>query len=232
MLEKNCNRYVYFNADMIEVNEMLNWPPQLIMTLSKHATECHSDLKCPECGFGSFAQDVIDGGQIECQAELFDSVRFLRSMKLTRALQIKQRLKKEMENNSSSRFKMGSIAAAAATTSSSVFSNTQSSVFFTQNDAEYFAVTQQMHHPINNSSAIVDKSQYAKLNSILDALEHTGYYGFVTFIGHVQCVMSVNALSSMMMPTQQPQRSQISTEPTTQQPFVRTQSSTQCLKNK
>ena len=50
-----------------------------------------------------------------------------------------------------------------------------------------------------------DKSQYAKLNSILDALEHTGYYGFVTFIACVQ-TENVNAgCISNGLPTQKTQ---------------------------
>lgn len=52
---------------------------------------------------------------------------------------------------------------------------------FTQTDADYYNEnTSQQINPTN--------SQYMKLNSILDALENTGYYGFVSFIGTVQRV--------------------------------------------
>ncbi len=50
---------------------------------------------------------------------------------------------------------------------------------FTQTDVEYYNDNSiQQTNPSN--------SQYLKLNSILDALENTGYYGFVSFIGTVQ----------------------------------------------
>lgn len=54
-------------------------------------------------------------------------------------------------------------------------------LIFTQTDADYYNEnTSQQINPSN--------SQFMKLNSILDALENTGYYGFVSFIGTVQRV--------------------------------------------
>lgn len=195
MLQKDCHQKVYFSADMIEVIE-LNWP-RLTLTFSKHITECYENLKCPECGGNSELAGC-------CRAEMFDSTRFLRAIKLARALQIKHRLRKAMENNPSSSSKsMGTVMTSAAT--AAVFSNTQASVFFTQNDAEYFTVTQthhNYHHHQNATDTVIgDKSQYVKLNSILDALEHTGYYGFVTFIACVQSA-SLFSFSTPGLPTQ------------------------------
>lgn len=224
MLQKDCKRNVYFSTDMIEVIE-LNWPPHLALTLSKQVVECYENLKCSEC-------DGVAGEMTTetCRADMFDSARFLRSIKLTRALQIKQRLRKAIENNPAS-----SSSRPSGTITTTMFPNTQSSLFYTQNDAEYFTVTQTHHQHHHNHQAamnvIGDKSQYVKLNSILDALEHTGYYGFVTFIGCVQCA-SLNALSSSSSSTvtlagQATQKTPANTQ------LLRTQSlSTQCHRNK
>lgn len=72
------------------------------------------------------------------------------------------------------------------TTNSSftVFSNSQAHsnyMFHTQNDADYY-------NRVNQPTEA--RSQYIALNSILDALDHVGYYGFVTFRACVQRVSS------------------------------------------
>ena len=65
--------------------------------------------------------------------------------------------------------------------SSKIFS-TQNYLFFTQTDVDYYNLNINPHTNQIGST----NSQYMKVNSILDALENTGYYGFVTFIGTVQ----------------------------------------------
>jgi hypothetical protein len=52
----------------------------------------------------------------------------------------------------------------------------QNYLFFTQTDVNYF----------NQGSEATLTSQQQRENSILDALEHVGYYGFVTFRATVQ----------------------------------------------
>ena len=68
---------------------------------------------------------------------------------------------------------------------SSCVPSSQSRLFFTQTDAGYYA----------KSQANTD-SQYLQANSLLDALENIGYYGFVTFIATVQRIGSMRAVQA------------------------------------
>lgn len=210
MFQKDCNQNIFFCADLIEVIE-LDDPMRFSTTISKHFVENYSNLKCPKC-----TEDACEN----CSADMFDSVQFLRSLKLARALQIKQRVKKAIESNPLATARQ---VATAQHTASFVFStNTQASgyMFYTQNDAEYFKTQSANQHLIS----IGDRSQYAKLNSILDALEHTGYYGFVTFVGCVQCD-NVNDSTGSSATTQKSQTNLAATQ-------FRTQSFTQGLRHK
>jgi len=72
---------------------------------------------------------------------------------------------------------------------------TQEYLFVTQAEVGYLEETE-MRCDVANS-------QYMRANSILDALENIGYYGYVTFIGIVQRVGVVQCCQQAILATQQ-----------------------------
>ncbi len=62
-------------------------------------------------------------------------------------------------------------------------------LFYTQTDADYYNLP-------NKNSLSDSVSQQIKINSILDALENIGYYGFVTFRATVQRIGLIKWSSS------------------------------------
>lgn len=186
MFQKCSNRVVYFSTDIIELVELDNT-------------------------FGSmyqieFSKDIITNYELlvnennmpsnDCHL-MFDGKYFSKALKLSRALQNRQRARKlDMKRPKQN-----------ADPSFTIFSNTQANnyIFYTQNDGNYFT---QAHHSANKIDPLFERSQYMRLNSILDALEQTGYYGFVTFVACVQCVKLNGSLSLFLSETQKTQVTQ------------------------
>lgn len=100
----------------------------------------------------------------DCKLQLFDVKSYLTDLKMTIS---KERLQSKRYPNKE-----------LTTTATAAAGSTQNYLFYTQTDAGYYV----NKNAINSS---VD-SQYMKVNSILDALENIGYYGFVTFRATVQ----------------------------------------------
>lgn len=117
------------------------------------------NIKCPECG---------DRPSIDCDLNLFDSQAYLLALKKSISL---ERLKKKRKTNQTAMIQSQGYSAALS----------QNYLFFTQTDAGYYTEKKGIV-PVTSSNV----SQYLKVNSILDALENIGYYGFITFIGTIQ----------------------------------------------
>lgn len=98
---------------------------------------------------------------IECKMNLFDVKNYM--------IDLKRSIGKERLN--SNRFLLTEHNKQAT----AHHHNTQNYLFVTQTDADYYV----------NQTNDVD-TQYMRVNSILDALENIGYYGFITFKATVQ----------------------------------------------
>ena len=158
MVLKDSNINIYFCTNMLDVVSIEN---DLISDLiNVDVTDKNlfslNSLKCAECN---------DESSIECKLNLFDIKTFMIDLKKSIG---KDRL--NMHRHSSKENKSKPII--------SSISNTQNYLFYTQTDAEYYA------QPASRTSSI--DTQYMKVNSILDALENIGYYGFVTFRATIQ----------------------------------------------
>lgn len=127
------------------------------------------NIECPQCG---------DRPSIDCELSLFDSQAYLLALKKSISL---ERLKKKRKTNQTAMIQSQGYSAALS----------QNYLFFTQTDAGYYT-EQKGIAPVPVTSSNV--SQYLKVNSILDALENIGYYGFITFIGTIQRIGTIRTV--------------------------------------
>lgn len=116
------------------------------------------------------------GATAECDLSLFDSKTFL--LELKKSISI-DRLKRSGHNKKNQRV---NELNGRLMVSQNCMRLTQNYLFFTQTDAAYYNNVEQR---VSQRPQEVE-SQFMRVNSILDALENIGYYGFVTFIATVQ----------------------------------------------
>ena len=158
MILKDSKLIIYFCTNLIEMIPFDDESEQILsdICIVNKTVFALSGLKCPNCKNENF---------YDCQSQLFDIKSYMTDLKKT--------ISKERLSTIRYPIKETKLPATQA-----AVSNTQNYLFYTQTDAEYY-----VHQNAINSS--VD-SQYMKINSILDALETIGYYGFVTFRATVQ----------------------------------------------
>jgi len=170
MILKDSKLTIYFDTNLIEMFPLDDESEKILSDICILNKEVFalSGLKCTRCNNENF---------IDCELKLLDIKRYLTDLKKTIS---KARLISKRYPVKETKLYNTSMAV----------SSKQNYFFYAQTDSEYY-----VHQNAINSS--VD-SQYMKINSILDALENIGYYGFVTFratiqrIGRFFLILSIN----------------------------------------
>lgn len=161
MFVGELNSDVYFCTSLIEIitsDSSVNQKYKNYTGQLAKKMKCEfTCLKCPQC-IGSISQTN------DCEMNLFDCKKYLVELKKSISIDRLRKSNKLTENSGDQEV----VASQSAT---------QSYLFFTQNDADCYTRTQK-----NNET----ESQYLRINSILDALENIGYYGYLTFIAVIQ----------------------------------------------
>lgn len=180
MFHKEMNQNVYFCIDLFEIETLEErWANSIEIFLNKKVSNQFENLKCSEC-----FKSNEESSSVVCKLILFDIGLYAKSIKIA---------KSEDKNPK------GAIQGMSSTLNNQsfmLFTNSQANkncLFYTQNDSDYFNLNQQLLTKSPMCKSTLEKSQYLRLNSILDALENVGYYGFITFRASVQRVGLVKA---------------------------------------
>ena len=158
MCLKEYQNDVYFCASLIEiVMSSETSSHRFDLKQAKKSVFDSTNLTCPECHYMN--------SHVECGLVLFDWGKFFTLLKKSiglERLRKTNRHKLEQTNN---------VATQAVVAS-------QHYLFYTQTDAEYYSMSR--------NAISQNQTQFMKDNSIIDALENIGYYGFVTFKATIQ----------------------------------------------
>jgi hypothetical protein len=182
MLVKEFNRSVYFCTNLIEI---IKRNPERVLNVDilRRFLKNYDHLACLQCHHQG---PDDDGG--DCTSLLFDVDVFKKAIKLTSRRQ-------------TGKFKLNNPMISGSGDQQQQQQHSLSYLFYTQNDADYY----QQAGTNATSSSLLARSQYNRLNSILDAFENVGYYGFVTFRAVIQrtgCVRMDNIIFNLTQKTQ------------------------------
>lgn len=174
MVLKEYDKTIYFCTNLIEKIVLDESEDFLIpdLKLVDKMLFSFTNIKCLNCN---------EQNSIQCNLNLFNIQMYITDLKKSigkdRLNSKKKSLNKETDINNVQ-----------------LVNSSQNYLFYTQNDSEYYVQP-------NEINSTVD-SQYMKINSILDALENIGYYGFVTFRATVQRIGIVRNITSSFNTTQ------------------------------
>ncbi len=203
---KQFEQGVYFSINLIEIENIddLKEPVNVY-----HRILCEfRNLKCPECDKKLPESSLT---QANCNLNLFDVKSFLSILKSRNDFDRKMRLNINEIQKSQSSFE------SSGNNNLLFFTQTQQK-FNTQivHDSVYYQdkFTQHNHQNKSKNNQQQLNSQYLSVNSILDALENVGYYGFVTFKATVQRIglmkwFSNSYIQSSYFQTTQKQHTQL-----------------------
>lgn len=185
MFLKQFDRNVYFCTNLIEIVQLDEQDPDYVSKCEpfKNTIRLLENIQCSACLYTSSVMN-------ECQLTLFNLNAYNKSIN-----QLRAKIELDIEGNM---VKSG--------TYHHHHHQPSNYLFYTQNDADYY-----LTGDVNSTNAqAVSKSQYFRLNSILDALENIGYYGFVTFQAVVQRMGVFNNSENPNLPVTQKTQTQIS----------------------
>ena len=167
MCLKEYQNDVYFCASLIEIVVSPETTYRFDLKQAKKSVFDSNNLTCPECHYN------VISNHVECGLVLFDSAKFFTILKKSiglERLRKKNRLNLEQTNVANQR----GVAAS------------QHYLFYTQTDAEYYSMSR--------NAISQNQTQFMNDNSIMDALENIGYYGFVSFKATIQrigCLLNI-----------------------------------------
>jgi hypothetical protein len=156
-LKNSTEMCIYFGTNFIELKTIGKMSMPLSFISSKITLANLKNLNCPSlCHYS-----------LNCQTNLFDIKKFMHSLN--------QNSKRNDDGNTQ-------ILSSALKMNRNLLLSQNNYLFYTQTDNAYYnkhnnnnyAITGSNNHQINCSLS-------SQVDSILDALENIGYYGFVTF---------------------------------------------------
>jgi len=160
MYLRNFNKNVYFCTSLVEIAPITTPNEQIKPFMSRLSLESKLLCSFKDIKCPSCIRFNLQSqlrNTHECDLNLFEIGQYLKAFKIDK----RDNRKGDGEEKK---------------TQSSQTHASQSYLFFTQTDVNYF----------NQGSEVALTSQQQRDNSILDALENAGYYGFVTFRATVQ----------------------------------------------